>query len=95
MSDAKQLVTQLFKNSNVNVPANRMLLFDRFLQDKQNLAIINQIIQNQNQLMAKWQTEERIADILQQSVRIANATVGKPYEAKLDFEKYGWQDIVS
>jgi len=95
MSDAKQLVNQLFKNSNINVPANRMPLFDKFLQDKQNQAIINQIIQNQNQLMAKWQTEERIADILQQSVRIANATVGKPYEAKLDFEKYGWQDIVS
>ncbi|PIQ21061.1 MAG: hypothetical protein COW65_11330 [Cytophagales bacterium CG18_big_fil_WC_8_21_14_2_50_42_9] len=95
MSDAKQLVTQLFKISNINVPANRMLLFNQFLQDEQNQAIIDQIIQNQNQLMAKWQTEERIAEILEQPIRIANATVGKPYEAKLDFGKFGWQDIIS
>ncbi len=45
MSDAKQLITQLFKNNNINVPANRMNLFDKFLQEEQNIAAINTINQ--------------------------------------------------
>ena len=37
--------------------------------------------------------ENRITDIIQQPVRILNATVGKPYEARLDFDKFKWKDI--
>lgn len=95
MSDVKQLVSQLFKNNNIDVPANRRGLFEKFLQDKQNILTINVIIQHQNELMAKWKLEERIADIIAQPVRILNATVGKPYEAKFDFEKFNWKDITS
>ena len=54
MSDIKQLVTKLFKSNNINIPANRKDLFDRFLQDEKNIAAINDIIQNQNGL---WQVE--------------------------------------
>ncbi|MBB1285190.1 protein phosphatase 2C domain-containing protein [Flavisolibacter sp. BT320] len=43
--------------------------------------------------MAKWKKEDRVADIVQQPVRILNGTVGKPYEALLDFEKLAWNDI--
>ena len=34
----------------------------------------------------KWKLEDRIAEIIQQPVRILNATVGKPYEAKFDLK---------
>jgi hypothetical protein len=95
MSDVKQLVTKLFKSNNISIPANRMALFEKFLQEEQNLTAINAIIQNQNQLMAKWKLEDRIADIIQQPVRILNATVGKPYEAKFDFDKLKWKDIAA
>jgi len=95
MSDAKQLITQLFKNNNINVPANRMNLFDKFLQDEQNIAAINTINQNQDWLMTKWKLQDRIAEIMQQPVRILNASVGKSYEAKFDFEKFGWKDITA
>ena len=61
---------------------------------KHNLSAINTIIKNQNRLMAKWKLEDRIADIIQQPVRILNATVGKPYEARFDFEMLGWKDII-
>jgi hypothetical protein len=93
MSDVKQLVTKLFKNNNISIPANRMVWFEKFLQDEENLAAIDVIIQNQDRLMAKWKLQDRVAEIIQQPVRVLNATVGKPYETKFDFEKLGWKDI--
>jgi hypothetical protein len=95
MADVKQLVTTLFKSNNITVAASRMDLFDKFLQDEQNKAAINAIIENQNQLMAKWKLEDRIAEIIQQPIRTLNATVGKPYETKFDFNKFNWKDIVA
>jgi len=81
MSDIKELVTILFKSHNIVVPAHRKELFDKFLQDEQNTATINTIIQNQNQLMAKWKLEDRIADIIQQQVKstelVLNGTSAK------------------
>jgi hypothetical protein len=68
---------------------------DRFLQDEQNRATINVIIENQNQLMAKWKLEDRIAEIIQQPVRVLNATVGKAYETRFDFNKFNWKDITA
>ena len=95
MSDLKEVVTKLFKSNKIDVPANRKDLFDRFLQDEKNKAAINDIIQNQNWLMAKWKLEDRIAEIIQQPIRILNATVGKPYETKFDFEKFNWKNIIA
>ncbi|MGZ5134902.1 MAG: PP2C family serine/threonine-protein phosphatase [Flavitalea sp.] len=95
MSDVKKLVTQIFKNHNIKVPADRMDLFDEFLQDGQNIDTINTIIDNQNLLMGKWKLEDRIADIMRQPIRILNASVGKSYEAKFDFEQFGWKDITA
>ncbi len=91
MNEVKQLVTDLFKRHHIQIPANRENLFNQFLQDQQET--INAIIQNQNQLMAKWKTEDRMADIMKQPVRVVNGTVGKPYEAKFDIEKLNWKDI--
>ena len=45
--------------------------------------------------MPKGKLEDRIADIIHQPVRVLNATVGKPYEAKLDFDKLDWKDITT
>src|SRR5688500_8276108 len=95
MNDLKEVVTKLFKSNTIDVPAHRKDLFDRFLQDEKNKAAINDIIQNQNWLMAKWKLEDRIADITQQPIRILNATFGKPYESKYDFDKFKWKDITT
>lgn len=43
--------------------------------------------------MDKWKPENRIAEIIQQPIRILNATAGKPYETKFDFDKFKWQDV--
>ncbi len=95
MSTIKQLVTNLFESNNIHIPANRMNLFDKFILDEQNIATIRVIIQHQNQLMAKWKLEDRITAIIKQPIRILNATFGKPYEAKFDFDKFNWKDITA
>jgi serine/threonine protein phosphatase PrpC len=95
MNDVKEFVTKVFKTNNITIPANRKDLFDKFLQDEQNIAAINEIIENQNRLMVKWKVQDRIADIIQKPIRILNATVGKPYETTFDFEKFGWKGITS
>lgn len=93
MSDLKELVTKLFKSNNITIPANRKDLLDKFVQDEQNIAAINEIIENQNRLMVKWKVQDRIAEIVQKPIRILNATVGKPYETSFDFDKFGWKHI--
>ncbi|MEO8472404.1 MAG: PP2C family serine/threonine-protein phosphatase [Chryseolinea sp.] len=93
MSDLKELVTRIFRSNTVEVPAHKKELFNRFIEDEQNRATIDDIIRNQNMLMARWRVEDRIADIIQQPVRILNATTGKPYEAKFDFTHLKWKDI--
>ena len=95
MSDAEQLVTKLFKSNNIHIPANRAALFKQFLQDQHNIESVNVIIENQNQLMAKWKLEDRIASIIQQPVRVLNGTIGKSYETKFDFNKFDWKDITA
>lgn len=95
MSDVKQLMANLFKSNNIQIPANRMKLFEQFVQEEQNMPAINAIIHHQNQLMAKWKIKDRATDIIEQPIRILNATVGKPYETKFDFEKFNWKDITA
>lgn len=95
MSEQKEVVLSLFKRNTINVPANRKDLFERFLDKEVTKATINEIMQNQDQLMARWKLEDRIADIVQQPVRILNGTTGKPYETKFDFEKLKWSDITA
>ena len=90
---AKGKVAELFKRNQVQVPDNRRGFFDEFIKDEKNIAALNSIIQGENQLMANWKLQNRIAEIKAQPVRVINASVGKSYEAVLDFEKLGWTDI--
>jgi serine/threonine protein phosphatase PrpC len=93
MADEKQFIQSLFKVRNISVPKNRAALLDEFIKNKQNAGIIHAIIENENLLIDNWKMENRITDIIQQPVRILNATMGKPYETKFDFDKYKWKDI--
>ena len=95
MKDAKEYVATLFKSHNISVPANRKALLEKFMQDEQNVATINGVIENGNELMSKWKLENSIADIMQKPARVLNATVGKPYETKFDIEKLGWKNITA
>ncbi|MEJ7767044.1 MAG: PP2C family serine/threonine-protein phosphatase [Chitinophagaceae bacterium] len=45
--------------------------------------------------MDKSKPDTRVNEIMQQPVRILNATVGKPYEALFDFDIFKWKDITA
>ncbi|WP_342648077.1 PP2C family serine/threonine-protein phosphatase [Mucilaginibacter sp. CSA2-8R] len=91
----KEYLIKLFKDQNISVPANRRDAFERFIQKPETVSAVNLINQTKNQLMANWKIQERITEIINQPVRILNASVGKSYEAKLDFNKLGWTDIAT
>ncbi len=93
MDDVKQVVDKLFKSYNIKIPANKKDLYNKFLADEQNINAIDLINKNQQGVMARWKVEDRIADIIQQPVRLLNATVGKSYETKFDFNKFDWKDV--
>ncbi|WP_207423345.1 PP2C family serine/threonine-protein phosphatase [Desertivirga brevis] len=92
--NVKEHVAELFRKNNMQVPPSRKGLFESFIREERTIEAINAINQTENQLMANWKIQDRVAEIKGQSVRILNASVGKSYEAKLDFEQLGWNDIV-
>lgn len=94
MSDIKLYIQTLFNAKGITIASKRAAMFDAFLSDEENCRAVNQILENQKMLTNKWILKNRIADIQQQAVSIPNATVGKRYEAKLDFIKLGWNDII-
>ena len=93
MSEESEIVMQLFKRRNINIPAGKKSVFEKFLQDGKNKVAIAQMLQIQNELMNRWKREERLAAILEQPVRVLNATVGKSYETLFNIEKFNWKDI--
>jgi Protein phosphatase 2C len=95
MSDVKEFIKGLFAERKISVPKDRTALLDLFSRDEQNIQLVNQIVEYQNLLMNKWTLQNRIQEVIQQPIRLLNATVGKPYEAKIDFDKLKWQDITS
>lgn len=95
MGDVKQFIQDLFAGRKISVSKDRAALLDQFSRNDQNIQLVNEIIEHQNLLMDKWTLQNRIQDIIQQPIRLLNATVGKSYETKIDFEKLKWQDITS
>jgi serine/threonine protein phosphatase PrpC len=93
MKEEKELVQALFAAKNISVPQNRIALLEAFIKEEENSQNIQSIIEKQNRLMKKWEQQNRVADIIQQPVRLLNGTVGKPYETKIDFKKWGWDDV--
>ena len=94
-TDIKRIVDALFASRNLVVTKEQQPLFEAFINNPQNSALIQSIIENEAMLMDKWELQRRIAAIVQQPVRLLNGTVGKPYETKIDFKKWGWEDVAS
>lgn len=95
MGDVKQFIQELFAGRKISVSKDRVALLDQFSRDHQNIQLVNEIVEYQNLLMDRWTLQNRIQDIIQQPIRLLNATVGKSYETKIDFEKLKWQDLTS
>ncbi len=90
MKEVKQYMQELFVTKQINIPANRVSLFEVFMQDENVHASVKEIFGIQQKLMANWTIKNRVADILQQALTLPNATVGRPYEAVINLQ---WQDV--
>lgn len=94
MAEAKPYIQTLFNAKGINISSNRQVLFDDFVKLTECEEAVNCILEKQNQIMDKWKIKNRVADIIAQQVVIPNATIGKPYEAKIDFQKLNLNDLI-
>jgi serine/threonine protein phosphatase PrpC len=93
MSDTKPYIQSLFNAKGIAVSSNKQILFDDFISLPECNEAVKIILEKQTLIMDKWKIKNRIADIISQQIVIPNATIGKIYEAKLDFEKLNLSDL--
>ncbi len=94
MAEAKPYIQTLFNAKGINVSSHRQVLFDDFVKTTECQEAVYSIVEKQNQIMDKWRIRNRLADITAQQIVIPNATIGKPYMAKIDFEKLNLSDLI-
>lgn len=94
MTEVKQYIHNLLAQQQILITENKIKLFEEFVQDEINCSAVQQILLHQKMLMSNWEIKNRVEDIQRQHVSIPNGTVGKAYEASLNFIKLGWDDIV-
>lgn len=93
-NDAKEYLQRLLNKNGFSTTAQKSRLFDAFIAEDGNTAAVVKIIENQKILIQNWKIKNRVDDIIRQSFMIPNGTIGKAYEAKIDFRKLGWSDFV-
>lgn len=93
MEIAKSYIQSLFKTKGVVIQQDRIGLLNEFIESNSNIAAVRQIIDIQNMLMDKWKLKNRIEDIIAQQISIPNATVNKPYQARIDFQQLKLTDL--
>lgn len=86
-------IRQLLAANNICVTEGLQQLFADFVTDPANKNLVNQILENQKRLMDQWALKIRLADLDMQEIVFPNATVGKPYEYRLDMAALQWEDI--
>ncbi len=94
MNDTKLYIQNLFAVKKIAIGQNRQQLFEDFIKKEDNEQIVKTIIEQQNYLMDKWELKNRVADIIAQQLTIPNATVGKLYKFKIDFEQLNLTDLI-
>lgn len=94
MAEVKPYIQSLFNAKGVNIPSNRQILFDEFVKTTECEEAVNSIIEKQKKIMDYWKIKNRVADIINQQIVIPNASIGKPYEAKIDFQKLNLVDLI-
>lgn len=94
MTEIKPYIQKLFAQKELIISDKRQTLFDEFVQNERNQQAVKTIIEQQNYLMNKWKLKNRIEDIIALQILIPNATEAKEYNAKIDFEKLGLNDLI-
>lgn len=94
MEETQKYIQALFNQKKIAISLDKSLLFDAFITEESNTLLANTILENQKKIMTNWDLKNRINDIISQPISLPNGNVNKKYEAKIDFIKLGWNDIV-
>lgn len=94
MEETKKYIQAFLSQNKIEVPSSKLSLFDEFIANETNINSVKIIQENQKMIMANWTLKTRIEDIILQTVSLPNGTVNKKYEAKIDFIKLGWNDVI-
>ena len=94
MSETKSYIQNLLIGKGQTIQPNRNNLFESFSNDAELNEAVSKIFEYQNIIMDKWKLKNRVEDIIHQQLLLPNATVGKQYDALIDFQKLGWDDLV-
>ena len=92
--DTKDYIHSLLAKRGKTINQNQNELFNSFADDKENIDLINKIVEYQNTIMNKWEIQSRINEIKQMNFSVLNGTVGKEYLFKIDFNALGLIDII-
>lgn len=95
MTETKSYIENLFTAKAVIIDNNRQQLFEEFTQDEANADAVKIITAQQKYLVDKWRIKNRIADIITLKISLPNATAGKPYQAEIDFNQLGADDLIT
>jgi hypothetical protein len=94
MEETKKYIQAFLSQNKIEVATSKLSLFDDFISNETNINSVKIIQENQKMIMANWKLKTRIDDIISQQILLPNGTVNKKYEAKIDFIKLGWNDII-
>jgi serine/threonine protein phosphatase PrpC len=93
MSEIKAYIQAILLKNNYTLASNKTVFLDEFVADETNITLFNQIKENQQLIMDRWLLKNKIDDIKSQVISIPNGTVGKIYSAKIEIEKWQWNEI--
>ena len=68
MEETKKYIQAFLSQNKIEVPPNKLSLFDEFIAIETNVNSVRIIQENQKMIMANWKLKTRIDDILLQSV---------------------------
>lgn len=93
MVDAKSYVQTLFNAKSIIISNDRRFLFDDFVKTIECEQTVQCIIEKQDLIMKGWKIKNRVFDVIDQQIVIPNATIGKYYEARIDFTQLNLADL--
>ncbi|WP_062059744.1 PP2C family serine/threonine-protein phosphatase [Aquimarina longa] len=94
MEQTKKYIEKFLLQNNIPITSNKETLFNDFASNEDMISTVKIIQENQKKMLDKWRLKNRIDDILQQVIMLPNATVNKVYEAKIEFIKLNWNDVI-
>jgi serine/threonine protein phosphatase PrpC len=94
MANTKKYIESLFHSKGIIISPNKQSLFDEYIKSADCEAAVKLIVDTQNKIMENWKIIDRVHAIKSLQISVPNGTVGKKYEAKIDFKNLDLTDLI-